>query len=69
MLSIERQCTEVTAILEALQACVDRQGDVIPCRAESFAVFVARGRSLMGVTSCAKEANAARDLYSQRRPS
>lgn len=63
MLSIQRQCTEVTAALAAMQACVDRQGHVIPCRAEDFAVYIARARGLMGVTGGAPEETAARDLY------
>jgi hypothetical protein len=68
MISIKRQCTEVTDLLAALQACVDRQGHVIPCRAEDFAVHVARGREAMGVRGGAASASAATTLYTKGRP-
>lgn len=68
MLSIERQCAEVTNLLAALQGCVDRHGHVIPARAEDFAVHIARGRALMGVHGGASEERAVRNLYSKTRP-
>jgi hypothetical protein len=40
MKSITQQCNEVTGILEQLQACVDRRGNVIPARADDFAVYI-----------------------------
>lgn len=66
MMSIQRQCTEVTTLLAALQGCVDRQGHVIPCRADDFAVYVARARAAMGVSGGAPAATAARHLYKKR---
>lgn len=49
MLSIERQCTEVTRLLAAIQTCVDRDGWMIPCRAADFDAYIAQARALMGV--------------------
>lgn len=63
MMSMQRQCAEVTELLASIQACVDRQGNVIPCRAGDFATFISRGRAHMGVVGGAPEATAARDLY------
>jgi hypothetical protein len=68
MKSITQQCNEVTGILEQLQACVDRRGNVIAARADDFAVYIARARDAMGVSSCALEQTAARDLYKAGRP-
>lgn len=66
MMSIQRQCIEATTLLAAMQGCVDRQGHVIPCRAEDFAVYVARARDVMSVSGGAPAATAARDLYKAR---
>jgi hypothetical protein len=51
MKSITQQCNEVTGILEQLQACVDRRGNVIPARADDFAVYINRARAMMGVSA------------------
>lgn len=51
MISANRQYTEICEVLEAIQACVDREGWVIPCRAADFAEYVTRARELMGVRS------------------
>lgn len=64
MKSINQQCAEVTDLLEQLQACVDRQGEIIPGRADQFAILIAVARETMGVSGCSKPANATRDLWS-----
>ena len=49
MMSMQRQCNELAALLAAIQTCVDRKGWLIPCRAADFEVYIARSRELMGV--------------------
>lgn len=51
MMSMQRQCNELVDLLAAIQTCVDRDGSVIPCRAEDLAVHVARGRDMIGQES------------------
>lgn len=51
MLSVQRQCDELAALMAAIQTCIDRTGWVIPCRADDFKVYIARGRALVGVHS------------------
>lgn len=51
MMSIERQCNEVVELLAAIQACVDREGWPIPCRAADFEVYIERARQLVGVVN------------------
>lgn len=51
MMSMQRQCNELIDLVAAIQTCVNRQGWLIPCRAEDFAIYIARGRLLVGVCS------------------
>lgn len=49
MMSINRQCEEVTRLLAAIQACVDRDGWMIPWCAADFDAYIAEARLMMGV--------------------
>jgi len=51
MLSENRQCNELVALMQAIQTCVDRDGWLIPCRAADFAVYVERSRDAVGVAN------------------
>lgn len=51
MMSTERQCNELVDLMQKIQACVDRKGRVIPCRADDFFIYVDRGRDLVGVVN------------------
>lgn len=51
MMSIKRQCTELFNLMSAIQTCVDRNGWLIPCRADDFAVYISRSRELVGSKS------------------
>ncbi len=68
MLSTNRQCEDLAALVAAMQACLDRRGRVIPCREVDLGVFVARARSAMGITSCASSDTVARDFYKSGTP-